>query len=978
MTDLPAEVKFGKVVARFLLAIGDSDDPGSMPDAAPATGTIKFTPLVPNTKVVAPEAALVTARPPLCQLADGYLVDAQGNQGVWLLAGAYDVVFSIKGVRLAPLTIIVTEDHTDAAPLVLTLQVPPGPPVITPTEYSELSQRMGVLEASDVQQGVVIAGKSDKGSIAVSVKDYGANGDGTTDDTAAIEAALAANPGRTIVFPAGTYLVDPTTYPAIADNRYPAAIRVRAAGTRLELDQAATIKSKSTNVQRYSIVEMSAADTAIVGGKIVGDLTTHVGTVGEWGYCINITPRADRARVESMALSDPWGDCVIVGDSPESFTASVTVKDVAIINCTMDRARRNNLSVICARDLRVIGCSFTRAGTLSGTAPKDGVDVEPNGGGTQNVYDAVFIGCTFSDNAVNGFAAHAQGMVATVSLHGCTSKTNGSHGFVVTSTPVVDFYDCLASGNTALGFTSDSYSGKSTIFNGCRAIGNGSVGFGVTDGMQAIACTAENNIAGGFLASGTGRVSGCLARGNNPGASQYYGNFSSEGPAGAHFLNCHSDAGSNATKPSYGYRIIGGTTGVKLLGCTAAGTYTATAYQGAADTIANPIPGQHSGPSVVNVRDYGAKGDGTTDDTAAFVAALTAATGAALYVPRGTYIIASATRLRMLGNYTSLTGDRSGGSIIRFTNAAGGLDIGDGTTNIYENRLVDIILQGNSVATTVLRLRKVYEPWFLGTRLESSAASAGSCLIDATDTGQIDADRLVLSGAPIGIKISGTVSPVTNMRLANFYNLTEGIRIASANIARICVVDSWVEAVTNFITLNNPAAPISIGEISVRDVRFLNTSATFRALQAVASSAINSQRVVFSGCYIDAQTATQPLVDFTSVDNSAATFRVAMFDCTVLTGNTGALIKPHASQAWNLFLTNVQRINGVPADRWSHSPLVAGGTYPTGAQLSGYGSPEGVYAAPLGSTFQNINGGASISFYVKQTGGTGNTGWVAK
>lgn len=46
-------------------------------------------------------------------------------------------------------------------------------------------------------------------------------------------------------------------------------------------------------------------------------------------------------------------------------------------------------------------------------------------------------------------------------------------------------------------------------------------------------------------------------------------------------------------------------------------------------------------------------------------------------------------------------------------------------------------------------------------------------------------------------------------------------------------------------------------------------------------------------------------------------------------------------------------------------------------QLSGTGSPEGVVAAAVGSTYQRDDGGVSTTFYVKQSG-TGNTGWVAK
>jgi hypothetical protein len=43
----------------------------------------------------------------------------------------------------------------------------------------------------------------------------------------------------------------------------------------------------------------------------------------------------------------------------------------------------------------------------------------------------------------------------------------------------------------------------------------------------------------------------------------------------------------------------------------------------------------------------------------------------------------------------------------------------------------------------------------------------------------------------------------------------------------------------------------------------------------------------------------------------------------------------------------------------------------------GTGSPESVVAAPVGSTYRRTDGGAGISFYVKESG-TGKTGWVAK
>lgn len=45
--------------------------------------------------------------------------------------------------------------------------------------------------------------------------------------------------------------------------------------------------------------------------------------------------------------------------------------------------------------------------------------------------------------------------------------------------------------------------------------------------------------------------------------------------------------------------------------------------------------------------------------------------------------------------------------------------------------------------------------------------------------------------------------------------------------------------------------------------------------------------------------------------------------------------------------------------------------------MAGSGSPEGVVSAPVGSTWRRTNGGSGTTFYVKESGGSGNTGWRA-
>jgi hypothetical protein len=45
--------------------------------------------------------------------------------------------------------------------------------------------------------------------------------------------------------------------------------------------------------------------------------------------------------------------------------------------------------------------------------------------------------------------------------------------------------------------------------------------------------------------------------------------------------------------------------------------------------------------------------------------------------------------------------------------------------------------------------------------------------------------------------------------------------------------------------------------------------------------------------------------------------------------------------------------------------------------FSGYGSPENVVSAGVGSTYRRLDGGATTTLYVK-TSGTGASGWTAK
>ena len=83
---------------------------------------------------------------------------------------------------------------------------------------------------------------------AVNVKDYGATGDGTTDDTTAIQAAIdAVTSGGVVYFPAGTYRIARTTG---TDDRW--GVKITNSNVTLHGDHA-TLRRFDTDISTYAL-----------------------------------------------------------------------------------------------------------------------------------------------------------------------------------------------------------------------------------------------------------------------------------------------------------------------------------------------------------------------------------------------------------------------------------------------------------------------------------------------------------------------------------------------------------------------------------------------------------------------------------------------------------------------------------------------------------------------------------------------------
>lgn len=107
--------------------------------------------------------------------------------------------------------------------------------------------------------------------------------------------------------------------------------------------------------------------------------------------------------------------------------------------------------------------------------------------------------------------------------------------------------------------------------------------------------------------------------------------------------------------------------------------------------------------SAINVKDYGAIGDGLSDDTAAVQSALTAALGKTLYFPVGTYVIT--TGLTGSASSTRICGDGKGSSVLKYDGSGTALTWGlGGSIPNMQFVLEGIRIDGSSAGVCGLKL----------------------------------------------------------------------------------------------------------------------------------------------------------------------------------------------------------------------------------------------------------------------------------
>ena len=250
----------------------------------------------------------------------------------------------------------------------------------------------------------------------VNVRDTGAKGDGKTDDTDAIAAAIkaVAGTGGTVLVPKGTYMVE-----AVDEKRQ---LKLGSDMT-LRLEVGATLKVIPNAAIKYDLLTIAnVSDVTVVGGTLEGDRKEHQGKGGEWGMGIRIMRDASNITVSGVTSKKMWGDGFYVKGA----------KNVKFCGVTADLNRRQGLSVVSVDGLLVVNSVFMNT---RGTRPSAGIDLEPNKA-TQTISDVRIERSKFLDNEGPGILiAGKKATIANVDI--ARNLFRGNRPLLVENAPAV-------------------------------------------------------------------------------------------------------------------------------------------------------------------------------------------------------------------------------------------------------------------------------------------------------------------------------------------------------------------------------------------------------------------------------------------------------------------------------------------------------------------------------------------------------------
>ena len=244
----------------------------------------------------------------------------------------------------------------------------------------------------------------------INVKDYGAMGNGSTDDTAAINRAITACPsGGTVNVPDGTYMINALLSVNLKSNM------------TFNMSSGAKLTAISNDADTYNIIFLyNVSNVTVNGGTLQGERATHNGSSGEWGMGLTISGGSNIV-IDGVTAKDCWGDG-FYNDGGGSLAHNLTFQNV-----TADNNRRVGLTLENTNGAIIRNSTFKNT---NGTIPQAGIDFEPYEE-SQIVTNITVNDNNFTGNTSYGFEIWAGfGPVSNVSGSGNNFSANGENIYI--------------------------------------------------------------------------------------------------------------------------------------------------------------------------------------------------------------------------------------------------------------------------------------------------------------------------------------------------------------------------------------------------------------------------------------------------------------------------------------------------------------------------------------------------------------------
>lgn len=221
------------------------------------------------------------------------------------------------------------------------------------------------------------------------------NGVGSLDVTAACQKALDAS--KNVLVPRGKYKINPID-PGYPITKYGGGLRPQN-GCDITVQGGAQFVMAPTDKGEYVFWNLrDTVDVTIRNADCLGDVGSHIGGVGEFGFAYYLAS-ATNPRLFNCKASKFWGDGYFVGPSIET-TSNPTIGGV-IGNCVADDNRRQGMSITSWDRGLVFGGEFKNTGVTASTSPSYGIDIEPDANGVAKI-DVMLIGVRTSGNSQGG------------------------------------------------------------------------------------------------------------------------------------------------------------------------------------------------------------------------------------------------------------------------------------------------------------------------------------------------------------------------------------------------------------------------------------------------------------------------------------------------------------------------------------------------------------------------------------------------